>query len=285
MNQTPPVLTPTVAQQGTPESTTNGTWSNNPTSFTYSWSGCGDTTCTSITGATDSRYVPQASDVGRSLKSAVTASNNGGSTQASSAPIATVLPPSGASSQFTDSVTSQFTNSLITQGPDGNVWVANSGAAAIQRITPAGVVTSFAVPGGSLPCSITVGPDGNLWFLAQSSPKVGKITPSGTITTFALTSGDSPTDIVAGPDGNLWFTKEGVNQVVRITTAGTITAFTDPTSSADPRDIALGPNGQLWFTPNNQSQIGEITTTGTFTQFPLPGVGDGIASGPTESCG
>src|SRR5262249_10953894 len=52
----------------------------------------------------------------------------------------------------------------ITRGPDGNLWFADASADRIGRITPAGVVTDFAITPGSSPQEITAGPDGNLWF-------------------------------------------------------------------------------------------------------------------------
>ena len=57
----------------------------------------------------------------------------------------------------------------ITRGPDGNVWFAEGLAEKIGRITPAGVVTEFALPPGTQPVQITAGPDGNLWFTEQNN--------------------------------------------------------------------------------------------------------------------
>jgi virginiamycin B lyase len=50
----------------------------------------------------------------------------------------------------------------IAAGKDGNVWFAEEGKR-IARVTPDGVITEFAVSGGS-PLNIVAGPDGNLWF-------------------------------------------------------------------------------------------------------------------------
>ena len=99
----PPANTaaPTVSgatQQGQTLSTTNGSWSNGPTSFEYAWQDC-DTAgnnCTNISGATATTYTLAAGDVGHTIKSVVTATNEGGSTSAASAAtavVATLAPP------------------------------------------------------------------------------------------------------------------------------------------------------------------------------------------------
>src|SRR5439155_5409068 len=74
----------------------NGTWTNNPTSYTYQWQQCdsGGANCTAIAGATSQTYVPVAADVGHTLRVQETASNAGGSSSpATSAQTAVVTPP------------------------------------------------------------------------------------------------------------------------------------------------------------------------------------------------
>jgi hypothetical protein len=74
-----PVNTVEPVASGTPEvgellTVTNGTWNNNPTSYTYKW--INDTDY--IPGATASTYTVQASDIGLSVNCEVTAINNVG---------------------------------------------------------------------------------------------------------------------------------------------------------------------------------------------------------------
>jgi hypothetical protein len=54
---------------------TTGTWTHNPTSFTYQWNRAG----TAIGGATASTYVPVTGDLGNTLTVSVVATNSGGS--------------------------------------------------------------------------------------------------------------------------------------------------------------------------------------------------------------
>jgi streptogramin lyase len=67
----------------------------------------------------------------------------------------------------------------ITTGPDGNLWIiASSGK--VDRITPAGVVKEFPLPGypsSGAPTGIAAGADGNLWFTNFDRGQIGRITP------------------------------------------------------------------------------------------------------------
>jgi hypothetical protein len=61
--------------------TSNGCWSNNPTSYTYKWSRCNSqaaTACGVIAGANEKTYTPTEADVGHSLVALVSASNAAG---------------------------------------------------------------------------------------------------------------------------------------------------------------------------------------------------------------
>lgn len=76
-----PVISGT-ATSGSTLTTTNGTWTNSPTSFTYQWTRAD--TITPISGATASTYVLTATDVGHTITVSVTATNAIGSTSATS---------------------------------------------------------------------------------------------------------------------------------------------------------------------------------------------------------
>ena len=90
-SSTPPQISGT-AQITVPLSASAGTWLNSPTSFAYQWFLC-DTygnACGQIAGATSSSYTPVNADYDETLRVAVTASNAGGKTTATSAPTALV---------------------------------------------------------------------------------------------------------------------------------------------------------------------------------------------------
>jgi P2-related tail formation protein len=95
VNSVLPSISPSSPRQGVAESTTNGTWSNSPTSYSYQWEDCNGAgeSCSTISGATSSSYTPASSDIGHTLRVKVTAANAGGSGSATSEPTATVVPP------------------------------------------------------------------------------------------------------------------------------------------------------------------------------------------------
>jgi hypothetical protein len=78
-NVSPPTITGT-AREGETLTAHNGTWTNNPTIFTYQWRRCATdgTACTNITGATKSTYTLTANDVLRTILVEVTAANTDG---------------------------------------------------------------------------------------------------------------------------------------------------------------------------------------------------------------
>ena len=108
----------------------------------------------------------------------------------------------------------------IATGADGNLWITDENLPTIDRMTPAGAVTVFAITGGAQHSAIGIAP---------------------------------------GPDGNLWFTDFGASQVGRITTAGAIVEFDLPTASAYPYGITAGPDGNMWFTELEAGKIGRIS--------------------------
>ncbi len=108
-----PVISPSSPRQGVAESTSTGTWSNSPTGYVYQWEDCNTAgeSCTSISGATSSSYTPVEGDAGHKLRVKVTATNAGGSGNATSEPTAVVVPPAP-----TDSVLPVISPSSAQQG-------------------------------------------------------------------------------------------------------------------------------------------------------------------------
>ena len=107
--------------QGQTLTTTNGSWNNNPTSYTYQWKDC-SSSCTNISGATSVTYTLQSSDVGDTIESVVTAHNAGGATPATSAQTATVtpLPPSNTAPPAISGSTVQGQTLTTTNGSWNN---------------------------------------------------------------------------------------------------------------------------------------------------------------------
>src|SRR3954469_8881464 len=86
-NTTPPKISGT-AREGSEVTTGNGTWTGNPTSFTYQWQRCSTDgiACGNISGANKSAYTVTAGDVSHTLRVVVTATNADGKGSATSDP-------------------------------------------------------------------------------------------------------------------------------------------------------------------------------------------------------
>jgi virginiamycin B lyase len=211
----------------------------------------------------------------------------------------------GRITEFALPMANSFPGSTTT-GPDGALWFVES--AKIGRITTAGVLTEFSLPGGRSAASIAGGADG-LWYTEPSAGLVGRVTTAGSFTEFVLPGNpapgagysqplvDRPQSITASPDadGSMWFTIQISSRVCvcvtggrigRVTPSGAFTEFTLPTgttrrTASRPAGIAAGPDKALWFTDSNLGKIGRIATSGGLTQFVVPqGVPLGIAAGP-----
>src|SRR5205085_3127961 len=93
VNTAPPTIsgTPTVGQTLTAG---NGTWTNNPTTFTYQWLRCngGGNSCVAVANGTQKTYTLVGADAGRTMRVRVTATNADGSSSAESAQTDSVAP-------------------------------------------------------------------------------------------------------------------------------------------------------------------------------------------------
>ena len=80
------------AEEGKTLSASTGTWTGSPTSYAYQWEDCNASgaSCSNIAGATGNTRVLASSDVGRTLRVLVKATNTGGTGEATSAATATV---------------------------------------------------------------------------------------------------------------------------------------------------------------------------------------------------
>lgn len=126
------------AQQGDILSASNGSWSNNPTSYGYQWQDCSSLrSCSNISGATNSTYTVQSSDVGDTVDVVVTATNRGGSASATSAQTGVVTAGGGSSGSCGGSVlcvrlpetATAFAGHELGTQDSGYVWsAAQSGA-------------------------------------------------------------------------------------------------------------------------------------------------------------
>jgi hypothetical protein len=93
-NSALPTLSSATPAAGVQVTTTTGSWTHTPASYTYQWQRCSAAGgCVNIAGTSAAGYTPASADEGDTLKAVVTATNPGGSASASSALSAVVSGP------------------------------------------------------------------------------------------------------------------------------------------------------------------------------------------------
>jgi hypothetical protein len=108
-----PVITPTTGiTAGSTLTTTNGTWTNAPTSFAYQWTKNG----TNIAGATSSTYTVLTTDAGSSIAAVVTATNSIGSVSATANAVTIPGVPANSVAPGISGATSQGSTLTATTG-------------------------------------------------------------------------------------------------------------------------------------------------------------------------
>ncbi|MDQ3724538.1 MAG: hypothetical protein M3335_01390 [Actinomycetota bacterium] len=101
----------------------------------------------------------------------------------------------------------------IVRGP-GGVWFTAADLR-VGRITSAGKMTMFQIPGRGYLNDIAAGPDGNLWFTQYRPNRLVRLTPGGKMTRFELPKDMTGSGgLTVGPDGNLWFVDSRDDEVV-----------------------------------------------------------------------
>ena len=155
---------------------------------------------------------------------------------------------------------------FIVAGPDGAMWMLDSGAATdsptpwLVRISPSGRVRAFHLPRGSTGpfADLVVGRDGNFWYTDSLFKRrtdkwvVARMTPTGASAVFATglsTSSQILSGLTMGPRNQLWFTGRDLrtSRIGRMTLAGKrVWVVGRHPSSLFEAAITAGPDGNLW---------------------------------------
>jgi YVTN family beta-propeller protein len=133
--------------------------------------------------------------------------------------------------------------SAVAVGPDGTVYVTNSGANTLSIIDPTtNAITTTNV--GRTPQAVTVGADGRAWVVNTGDNTVTVTNASGN-TLHTVTVGQAPSAITLGTDGTAYVANSADNTVTVIdptsyAASKTITVGTTPTG------IATGADGRIY---------------------------------------
>jgi hypothetical protein len=203
-NSTVPLVTGTNRAGMTLTASTNGTWTNSPTSYSYQWmsSATSNGTYTNVVGATSSTYDLDANDVGRYIKLEVIASNGSGPSSAAlstaGGPIADFL--TGVAPELSDPTpTSDGFSVSITNYSNVNTYAATTSSGSVSLTS--GVVTVTGLPAnGSATVTVSASRAG---YTTRSATRTGStvVTTTTTTTTIApTTTAAAPTTNVAAPE-------------------------------------------------------------------------------------
>ncbi|MDB4904195.1 MAG: hypothetical protein JWQ63_3476 [Mucilaginibacter sp.] len=237
------------------------------------------------------------------------------------------ITPSGVVSTLAGNGTKGFSNGIGASAtfnyPDGiavdtygNVFVADQFNWCIRKITPSGVVSTFAGNGnpGSIDgistqasfsqlTSLAIDAAGNIYATDEDNNEIRKITPSGTVSTIAgngikgsadglgnLATFNLPVSIALDAANNL-YVGDAFNQLIRkITPAGLVTTIAGNgtmgfvngiginASFSYPYGIATDNLGNIYIADNQNNCFREISLTGYTIDKPLP---SGLTFDPT----
>ena len=192
----------------------------------------------------------------------------------------------------------------VAEDSVGNVYVADTGDSVIRKITPGGIVSTFAGSGSVgatdgtgtaasffAPRAVAIDSGGNIYVADRNNNAIRKISPAGVVTTLAggVTSGhadgtgsaasfSAPAGVAVDAAGNLYVADSGNNAIRKISPGGVVTTLagnaagsglTDGTGAAarftGPSGIAVDGAGTVYVADSDNQAIRKVTPSGVVT--------------------
>jgi sugar lactone lactonase YvrE len=209
-----------------------------------------------------------------------------------------------------DGGSAQLATFNIPQGvavdASGNIFVGDTYNSRIRKITPDGIVNTFASAGLIMPEGLAFDSAGNLIAADAGTNRVLRITPAGAITTVAGTgtqgySGDGgpaaaamlnqPGAVAFDANGNLLIADTYNHLIRRVDAKGNIATLVGGGSNLNPPDgtpangiklfwpggIAVDKTGTIYISDSHQSRVFQLTAQGTLVN--VAGIGEQGISG------
>lgn len=190
----------------------------------------------------------------------------------------------------------QFNNTrFLAVGPDGSVYVSDSGNNRVQKFTADGAFQlAFGGAGAgagqfSGVNGVGVGPDGTVYVADVGNQRVQRFDSNGGFISQWGTPGagdgqfNGPTGVAVGPDGSVYVGDSGNRRVQRFLNDGTF--FSSFTSGAGGfggiLGVAAGPDGSVYVVDNVNRRIERFDANGVFqSSWGSQGTGDGQFDSP-----
>ncbi|MGE3817822.1 MAG: FG-GAP-like repeat-containing protein [Isosphaeraceae bacterium] len=148
----------------------------------------------------------------------------------------------------------------------GNLYIANRAANNIRKVTPTGVVSTFA-SGLNGPAALAFDAAGNLYVANAANNTVSKVTPAGVVSTIISSGLNLPQGLIIDSAGNLYVANSNVGTLLKYTLSGTsLGTFASGISGVN-QGLAFDTAGNLYATAYNANTVVKITPAGVKSDF------------------
>jgi prepilin-type N-terminal cleavage/methylation domain-containing protein len=168
----------------------------------------------------------------------------------------------------------------IAKDSTGNIYVADLENHQIRKVTPSGVVSTFAgsgTPGSAngigtnaqfhYPQDVTVDSQDIVYVADTDNNQIRRILPTGEVQNFATIS--SVISVGINPEGGLYAAGLGTSVIYKVSATGTVSSWiANPiTQCRYPYDFASASNGDLYTVAINRHAICKITPSGMVSVY------------------